>query len=222
MLATLIAGDLKSLTLTSLSFRTTEVCTSCVAAWLTSLRVSQITFPVILLFPFREHERSAALRTCNFKVWHTRFLHESEMRFSTLLLFGALASRFFPPQLWDESAVFLKRYAENPASRRFVGLSVLQQYKFFYVILRRSTRKSVAEHLQPLPRCGRCATLTLQYPAISSGTSVAQQSSKHESNSEIRAPTFDQTDHARQCRRYARYRTPYCHPGSCPARPRAS
>jgi hypothetical protein len=36
---------------------------------------------------------------------------------------------------------FLKRYAEKLASRRLIGLSVLQQYKFFYVILRRSTRK---------------------------------------------------------------------------------
>jgi hypothetical protein len=89
VLATLIAGDLKSLTLTSLSFRTTEVCTSCVAAGLTSLRVSQITFPIILLFPFRKHERSAALRTHYFKVWHTRFLHESEMRFSLSALRSA-------------------------------------------------------------------------------------------------------------------------------------
>jgi hypothetical protein len=221
VLATLIAGDLKSLTLTSLSFRTTEVCTSCVAAWLTSLRVSQITFSVILLFPFREHERSTTLRTRYFKVWHTRFLHESEMRFPLSALRSAGVA-FLSTTVVGRKRCFLKRYAEKLASRRLIGLSVLQQYKFFYVILRRSTRKSVAEHLQPLPRCGRCATLTLQYPAISSGTSVAQQSSKHESNSEIRAPTFDQTDHARQCRRYARYRTPYCHPGSCPARPRAS
>ncbi len=33
------------------------------------------------------------------------------------LLFGALASRFFQPRVWGESAVF-KRYAENLASRR--------------------------------------------------------------------------------------------------------
>jgi hypothetical protein len=39
--------------------------------------VSQVTFPVILLFPFRERERSTALRTRDLKVWHTRFLHES-------------------------------------------------------------------------------------------------------------------------------------------------
>ena len=158
-------------------FRAAEVCTPCVAAWLTSLRVSQITFPVILLFPFREHERSAALRTRYFKVWHTRFLHESENEVSTLLLFGALASRFFPPQLWDESAVFSNATPKSWRPDGFIGLSVLQQYKFFYVILRRPTEKSVAEHLQKHLRCGVVATPELKYPAISPGTLVARRSS---------------------------------------------
>lgn len=115
MLATLIAGDLKSLTLTSLSFRATEVCTSCIAAWLTSLRVSQITFPIILLFPFRKHERSAALRTRYFKVWHTRFLHESEMRFSLSALRSAGVA-FLSTTVVGRKRCFLKRYAVNPAS----------------------------------------------------------------------------------------------------------
>ena len=136
MLATLIAGDLKSLTLTSsLSFRTAEVCTSCVAAWLTSLRVSQITFLVILLFPFREHERSTALRTHYFKVWHTRFLHESEMRFPLSALRSAGVA-FLSTTVVGRKRCFLKRYAEKLASRRFVGLKCTPAIHFF---LRNST-----------------------------------------------------------------------------------
>ena len=40
LLTTLIAGNVKSLTLTSVCFRAAEVGTPCVAAWLTSLWVS--------------------------------------------------------------------------------------------------------------------------------------------------------------------------------------
>jgi hypothetical protein len=112
----LIAGDLKSLTFTSsLSFGAAEVCTPCVAAGLTSLRVSQVTFPVILLFPFRKHERSAALRTRNFKVWHRGFstkVKTEDLHFLALRIAGvAFLSTTW---LWCESADFF--YKRTPKS----------------------------------------------------------------------------------------------------------
>jgi hypothetical protein len=135
VLATLIAGDLKSLTVTSLSFRTAEVCAPCVAAWLTSLRVSQVTFPVILLFPFREHERSAALRTHYFKVWHTRFLHESENEVSTSLALRSAGVAFLSTTDRGTKALFSQTHAEKLwRPDGLLDLSVLQQlsvFKFF-------------------------------------------------------------------------------------------
>ena len=159
MLATLIAGDLKSLTLTSLSFRTAEVCTSCVAAWLTSLRVSQITFPVILLFPFREHERSTTLRTRYFKVWHTRFLHESEMRFPLSALRSAGVA-FLSTTVVGRKRCFLKRYAEKLASRRVYWPECTPAIRIFLRISTEIYVESVAEQLQHAAGCGVLATLT--------------------------------------------------------------
>ena len=95
--------------LTSLDFIATEACPPCVAAWLTSLRVSQVAFAVILLFPFREHERSTALRTRDFKVWHRGFSTRMKSRTFILLLFGALALRFFQPLNVERKRCFYKR-----------------------------------------------------------------------------------------------------------------
>ena len=116
-----------------MSFGAAEVCSPCVAAGLTSLRVSQVTFPIILLFQFRKHERSAALRTCNLKVWHRGFstnVKTEDIHFLALRIAGvAFLSTTW---LWCESAdFFYKRNAEKLASRGLVGLSVLQQFSLF-------------------------------------------------------------------------------------------
>jgi hypothetical protein len=135
----LIAGDLKSLTFatSSLSFGAAEVCSPCIAAGLTSLRVSQVTFPIILLFPFRKHERSAALRTCNLKVWHRGFstkVKTEDLHFLALRIAGV--TFLSTTWLWCESAdFFYKRNAEKPASRRLIApecTPAMQAIQFFY------------------------------------------------------------------------------------------
>ena len=50
------------------------------------------------------------------------------LRILTLLLFGALAVRFFQPQIVERKRCFLKRYAEKLwRPDGLLGLSVLQQ-----------------------------------------------------------------------------------------------
>src|SRR5688572_6533239 len=73
----------------------------------------QITFPVILLFAFRKCERSVALRTRDFEVFHRGFSTRGNRGRSPSLLFGALASRFFHPRSYGAKALFLKHYAEK-------------------------------------------------------------------------------------------------------------
>ena len=68
VLAALVARDFESLTLTCLSSSAAEVGPSRIAACLTAFWMSQITFLVILLFPFSKCERSVALRTRDFEV----------------------------------------------------------------------------------------------------------------------------------------------------------
>jgi hypothetical protein len=66
------------------------------------------------LFAFRKHERRTAFRTSDFKVWHRGFSTESELEDFTLLLFGALALRFFQPQGRGAKALFSQTHAEKP------------------------------------------------------------------------------------------------------------
>jgi hypothetical protein len=84
VLAALIARDVESLTLTCLSSSSTKVRPSCITTWLTSFRMSQITFPVILLFAFSKCEGSVALRTRDFEVWHRGFSTRVDSRLTTL------------------------------------------------------------------------------------------------------------------------------------------
>jgi hypothetical protein len=66
VLAALVAGYFKSLPLTTRLSRAAtaaaEIGPAGITTGLTTLRMSQVTFPVILLFPFGEHERRVALR----------------------------------------------------------------------------------------------------------------------------------------------------------------
>lgn len=79
-LAALVARDFESLTLTCLSSSAAEVGPSRIAAWLTTFWMSQITFPVILLFAFCKRERRVALRTRYLEVWHRGFSVRAESR----------------------------------------------------------------------------------------------------------------------------------------------
>jgi hypothetical protein len=65
VLAALVAGYFKSLPLTARLPRAAaaaEISPARITTRLTTFRMSQVTFPVILLFPFSEHERRVALR----------------------------------------------------------------------------------------------------------------------------------------------------------------
>lgn len=75
---------------------------------------------------------------------------EVKKRTLTLLLFGALALRFFQPRTCGAKALFSQTHAEKLASRRFVGLSVLQQCTLFKFFLKFRTL-TVAEDLHHLP-----------------------------------------------------------------------
>ena len=117
--------------------------------------MSQVTFPIVILFPFGKHERSAALRTRDFQIWHRGFSTRVILRFLSLsLLFGALALRFFQPQLWNESAFFSNATPKSWRPDGFVAPSLLQQQSVFKFYL----NKSVAKDLHHLVPCGKGAT----------------------------------------------------------------
>ena len=106
---------------TSLCFCSTEVCTPCIAAWLTTLWMSQVTFPVILLFAFREHERGTALGTRYFKVWHRGFSVRVIEDFHSLALRSA-GGAFLSTTGRGAKALFSSNARRKAlASRRFIG-----------------------------------------------------------------------------------------------------
>ena len=118
----MVASNFKSLPLTTTAGRprTAEVCSARVATRLATLWMSQITFPVILLFPFRKHERSAALRTCNFKVWHRGFSTRGAEDHPSLALRSAGVAFLSTTGLWCESA-FSQTLRRKTGSRRLPG-----------------------------------------------------------------------------------------------------
>ena len=129
-LATLIASDLKSLSLSSWSSRPTEVLASRISAGLATLWVSQVPFSIVLLFSFRELKRRVAFCTRDLQVWHGGFLQESSAR-STLFLRSAGVA-FLSTRCVFQSALVIKHYAEkHNASRSFDGPSLLQQHGLF-------------------------------------------------------------------------------------------
>jgi len=81
-LATLIASDLKSLSLSCWSSRPTEVLASRISAGLATLWVSQVSFSIVLLFSFRELKRRVAFCTRDLQIWHGGFLQERSARSS--------------------------------------------------------------------------------------------------------------------------------------------
>jgi hypothetical protein len=98
-LATLIASDLKALTLSARSPWAAKIIATRVAARLASLRVGQVLFPVILLLAFGKWKCFATLHTRDFNIWHDCFLHESAEWLMPSLFLGAPALAFLPLHL---------------------------------------------------------------------------------------------------------------------------
>jgi hypothetical protein len=117
LFAALVARDVESLALTCLSSSAAEVGPSRIAAWLTTFWMSQITFPVILLFAFSKCERRVALRTRYLEVWHRGFSMKAESRNSTFFALRSAGVAFLSStKLWSESAgsQTLRRKARVP------------------------------------------------------------------------------------------------------------
>lgn len=132
MFAALVARDVESLALTCLSSSATEVGPPRVAAWLTPFWMSEITFPVILLFAFRKCERRVALRTRYFEVWHRGFSTRAERGNPLSFALRSAGVAFLSStKLWCESAVSqtLRRKATRPDW--LIAASVLQRMSVF-------------------------------------------------------------------------------------------
>lgn len=152
----MVARNFESLTLTCLSSSAAEVGPSRIAAWLTTFWMSQITFPVILLFAFRKCEGSVALRTRYLEVWHRGFSMRVETRNSTLFALRSAGVAFLSStKLWCESPVSqtLRRKATRPDW--LIAASVLQRIAVFnYFVWRNLVRKILI--------CGAHATALLK------------------------------------------------------------
>jgi len=102
--AALVASDLESLTFSSWS-PWAEVCAPRITTRLTTLRMSQVTFPIVFLFTFRKGKRGIAFRTRDFKVWHRGFSTRLETEdFQALCSSECLRPGFFRPADCAESA----------------------------------------------------------------------------------------------------------------------
>ena len=69
VLATLIAGNLKSLAFTA-SLWPAKVCTTRIPARLAAFRMSQISFLVVFLLAFGERKCVTTFRACDLDIWH--------------------------------------------------------------------------------------------------------------------------------------------------------
>jgi len=102
-------------------------------------------------------------------VWHSeQFISKSGIAVSprertedihSLLLFGALAWRFFQPQGCGAKALFLKHYAEKLASRLVIGPEFTPLNQCIQTIFR---QKTVARSLHRPSRLLRCCHTELR------------------------------------------------------------
>ena len=148
----MIASDVEALALTGWSSRTAKVSPARIAAGLAAFWMRQITFPVILLFAFRKCERSVALRTRDFEVWHRGFSTRADSRNSTLFALRSAGVAFLSTtKLWCESAVSqtLRRKATRPDG--LLAASVLQRISAFNNFMWRNLVRNFL-------MCGACAT----------------------------------------------------------------
>ena len=118
----MVARDFESLTLTCLSSSAAEVGPSRIAAWLTTFWMSQITFPVILLFAFSKCERRIALRTRYLEVWHRGFSMRVDSRNSTLVCSSERWRRVsFIHEVMVRKRCFSNTTPKSFASRRLIA-----------------------------------------------------------------------------------------------------
>jgi hypothetical protein len=118
-LSTLIASDLKSLTLATWSPGATEVCTPRIAAGFAAFRMGQVSFSIILLFAFCKFKRCVAFRTRDFKVWHRGFSKRAESRFHTLCSSERWRRVSFNHRLWAKALFVFKHNAIKPIASRY-------------------------------------------------------------------------------------------------------
>jgi hypothetical protein len=103
--------------------------------------MSQVTFTVIVLFAFREHERGAALGTRYLKVWHRGFSTRVIEDHHSLALRSA-GGAFLSTTGRGAKALFSSNARRKAlASRRFVDLSLLHHLGVFKLLEEPSTEK---------------------------------------------------------------------------------
>jgi len=95
--------------------------------------MSKVSFPVVLLFAFGKSERSVALRTRDFKVWHRGFSTRGDPRTVTLsCCFGGLALVLLSATGCGAKAPTIKHRAGLEPSDTFkLVVSVLQRCGLF-------------------------------------------------------------------------------------------
>ena len=109
--------------------------------------MSQVTFTVVILFAFRKHERSAALRTIDFKVWHRGFSTRVIEDTHSLALRSAGVA-FLSTTDRGTKALFSQTHAEKLwRPDGLLDLSVLQQLSVFKFFRTSLGQKAVAERL---------------------------------------------------------------------------
>jgi hypothetical protein len=109
--------------------------------------VSQVTFPVIILFAFREHERGAALGTRYFKVWHRGFSTRVIEDHHSLALRSAGVAFLSTTGRGAKALLFQNARRKALASRRLIGpefTPAIRCIQIFYA-------KTVAEDLHKNP-----------------------------------------------------------------------
>ena len=136
--------------------------------------MSQVTFPVILLFPFREHERSTALRTRNFKIWHRGFSKRVKKRIHTLFVLRSAGVAFLSTTGCGTKALFSNATPKAWTFRRFNWPECTPAIQCIQIFLIFSWPETVAKPLHQKAFCGCHATADMQKPRIFDGILVAR------------------------------------------------
>lgn len=114
----LVASNVESLAFTCWSSRAAKIGPARIAAGLAAFWMSQITFLVVLLFPFRKCEGSVALRTRYFEVWHRGFSKRGNRGGSTLCSSERWRRVSFNHEVMVRKRCFSNTTPKSYASRR--------------------------------------------------------------------------------------------------------
>ena len=144
----------------------------------------------------------------------------------TFLLFGSLALRFFqPPGCGAKARIFFINARRKTGVPRVSGAEctpAMHSIQFFCANFERKLWRKIFINCVAVVFTQQITRDLSAKPRILIGTLVAPLLAKHEANAQIRIPTFDQTDYARQCRRNSRYWSTHCCSGSRSTRPRST